>query len=125
MIRVLTFDDTPRSQKRFELLYGAILVGGADGQRKGGIETIRREARILDALDARSVVNDDPKAPPFPSNEPARLVQTGALTLEQADFEILLQRMKDTPWLPKIARDVVDTVDWLTTAQDATSGPAE
>lgn len=118
MIRVLTFDDSARSQKRFELLYSAILMGGSDGQRKGGIEMIRREARMLDALDAGSVLNDDPKAAPFPSNEPPRLVRPGAVKLDQPDFDVLLQRVKDTPWLPKFARDVVNTVDWLTAAPE-------
>jgi hypothetical protein len=123
MKRTIEFKDDAKNQKRFELLYGAILVGGAQAQngQRGGIEVLRREARLLDSLDTISVLNPDRTVPKFPNDEPARLVTSGAaMVIAQADFELLKKRLEDTPWLPKVARDVVDTVDWLSAAPEQT-----
>src|SRR5262245_25113945 len=58
--RVLVFNGDPRSDKRFQLCRTAVLNAG---DRKGARdrETIRKEARILDALDAIS--EPDPRGP--------------------------------------------------------------
>lgn len=111
-MRIITFKSGEvKSQKRFELLYGAMLLGGQQPGARGGIEVLRREARILDALDAIST--------PESGNEETRsVVIDSVLSLQQPDFELLKKRLEEAPWLPKIARNVVDAVDWLGTAAE-------
>lgn len=126
MKRVLTFESARQDQKRFELLYQAILIGGASAQpgSRGGIEVLRREARLLDALDGISIA--DPDETKGLAGEPGRLVQAEAeLVLEQPDFELLKKRVEETPWLPKAARDVVDVIDWLSAAPEQKPVTAE
>jgi len=108
--RVLEFQG-PKANKRFEMLYNAVLIGG-NGQRTGGIEILRREARLLDQLDAISVLASPPRE--FFNKQPARDVTVpGSLALEPADYDLLRQRLGEAPWLPQSARDVVDAMDWL------------
>ncbi len=107
MKRTITFGDEAKSQQRFELFQAAILNGGAAGQR-GGIEILRREAKLLDAFDAIS----DPAG-----DEKPRRVRDGAqLVLEQADFDVLKKRMEEAPWAPAASRGVIDALDWLSAA---------
>lgn len=121
MTRTITFNaDEARNQKRFEFIIGAMLLGGNHEQQssRGSIEVLRREARILNVLDAISDPNPDPQAPKLANNEPARTVRANAvMELDQPDFELLRKRLEETPWMPKVARDVVDAVDWLSAAE--------
>jgi len=111
MTRVVTFDGNGRSQRRFEILYAAILLGAPKGAR--GLDTIRREARVLDALDAISTPDDD--APPAPV--PARhLTADAELRLAQPEFDLLTRYLDAVEWAPAAARDVVDAADWLSAA---------
>jgi len=115
MKRSLVFDDG-KAQTYFEFIYSAVLIGGLPKERTGGVETLRREARILDALDAISDRHPNPTET-FANNEPARVVRFGVvLTLDVADYELIKKRIEEAPWFPKVSRDVVRTLDWLTTA---------
>jgi hypothetical protein len=113
MTRVVTFDGNGRSQKRFDILYAALLLGAPKGAR--GLDTIRREARVLDALDAISTPVDT-AAGPVPARhlkfDNAELV----LCLQQPEFELLTRYLEAVEWAPAAARDVVDAADWLSAA---------
>lgn len=106
-----------KNQKRFELLHGAVLLLPLPSAGGRGIEVIRREGRILDALESISTVNPDPQAPKI-MDEPARQVRCAVLLLEQADFELLKKRVETIDWHPKYSRAVVDVVDWLSAAPE-------
>jgi hypothetical protein len=109
--RVLTFDANGRGQRRFEIVYAAILLGAPKGAR--GLETIRREARILDALDAISTA--DGAAGPGPI--PARQVTPGArLVLAQPECELVGRYLEAVEWAPAASRDVIDAADWVSAA---------
>jgi hypothetical protein len=111
MTRVVTFDANSRGQRRFEILYAAILLGAPKGPR--GLETIRREARVLDALDAISTPVDAPTAGPVP---PRSVTPDATLVLAQPDFEILARYLEAVEWTPAASRDVIDAADWLSAA---------
>jgi hypothetical protein len=109
--RVLTFDSNGHGQQRFMIVYAAILLGAPKGAR--GLEVIRREARILDALDAISVA--DAAAGPGPV--PARhVIPDARLTLSQPEFELVGRYLEAVEWTPAASRDVIDTVDWVSAA---------
>jgi hypothetical protein len=108
--RVLTFDSNRRGQSRFAILYAAVLLGAPKGAR--GLETIRREARILDALDA---ISDADAAAPGPV--PARQVHPGArLVLTQPELELVGRYLEAVEWAPVASRDVIDAADWVSAA---------
>src|SRR5262249_22555663 len=113
MQRAIEFShpDPKVNETRFELLYNAVLVGGTpqappQGPGRGGIEVLRREARLLDALDG---VSD-----PVGEGAPSRVVRSGeVILLAQPDFDLLVKRIEETPWMPRVARDVVSLIDWV------------
>lgn len=109
MKRRLTFIDDARGAYLFKRMYEGMLLGGGQGAR--GIDAIRREARILDALDAISDPEDTPRGP-------ERTVKPDAvLELDQVDFAVLESHVAKAPWLPVAARQIVDLVDWLSAAE--------
>jgi len=122
MKRIVSFKSAdPKNQQRFELLYTAILVGGITPARgQGGIEVLRKEGRLLDALDAISDPVEESHARRLPNGDPARCLRGDVtqLVLSQADHELLKKRLEEALWQPRIARDVVDCVDWFTTAAE-------
>lgn len=111
MTRVLVFDG-PRAAKRFELCRLALLSAG-DGKGDRTRETVRKEARLLDALDSVSV-RDMSK----PADQDVRVVTPDSrLTLSQDDYLLLTQYLETTPWLPRWSREVVDVQDWVSAAE--------
>lgn len=121
MKRLISFDgaDDKKVQKRFEILYGGLIIGGAQATATRGIEVIRRESRILDALDAVSTVDPDTTSVKKIFDEPVRLVTKGsAMILDQPDFDLLKIRVETTPWGPQVSRHVVDTLDWFTSSPE-------
>lgn len=114
LVRVVAFEDVGRSQKRFELCYAAILLGAPKGAPRG-MDVLRREARLLDALDAISA--PDPQAAPLADDVPRRLVMVPtSLALLQPDFDLLSKYLEAVAWAPIVARAVVDAADWLAAA---------
>lgn len=112
LVRVIAFDDDRRNQRRFDLYYAAVLLGAPKGPR--GLEVIRREARILDALDAISDPSPDAVGP---GDVPRRVVQAGrALLLPQPECDLLTKYLDTAEWVPAVSRDVVDAADWLSAA---------
>jgi hypothetical protein len=116
MKRVVSFKaDATKNQKRLELCYAAVVLGAPQAAR--GIDVIRREARLLDALDAIST--PDTEGALMVNGLPKRSPQVDAvLTLDQPDWELLRRYVENTPWSPMAARDVVDVVDWLGAAAE-------
>src|SRR5262245_3688194 len=129
--RALVFDPTDeRSAKRFQMIRTAILIAG---DRKGtrDRETIRKEARLLDALDGISELDPRAVGSTCPAcgaqldavaaaaaaggGEPARRLNGGGKIELRAEDHALLTKYLDTaPWLPassRAARDVQDFAD--------------
>lgn len=111
MTRVLIFDG-PKAATRFVLCRTAILNGG-DGKGDRSRETIRKEARLLDALDAISTPEPTPEDP----SARALLHVINTVTLSQDDFALLVTYLDACPWFPKAARDAVDVQDWVSAAE--------
>jgi hypothetical protein len=110
MTRVLIFDG-PRAGKRFELLWAALQSAG-DGKGERIPATIRKEARLQDALEQVSQASNggDPMLM-------RTLVGTPTVAMAQEDFDLLVQYTEKTPWTPRVSRDVVDVYDFLSTAE--------
>jgi len=127
--RVLVFDGDERSEKRFQMCRTAILIAG---DRKGtrDRETIRKEARLLDAFDTISEVdlrsNGKRMCPScgvqFDSTTPVaegegevpRRLTGGKIELRSEDHALLTKYLDTAPWLPsssRAARDVQDFAD--------------
>ena len=112
VIRILDFDGE-RGAQRFLLLRTALLQAG-DGKGERSAPTIRKEARLLDALDAIS----DPTGPSSNGGDPDRILREACnLEISQEDFELLQQYAEKTPWTPRAARQAVDLWDWLSAAE--------
>jgi hypothetical protein len=112
MTRVLDFTGL-KGAKRFELIRLALLSAG-DGKGERTRETLRKEARLLDALDtvSRAVKSEtDPDA-----RQLDILLDAPTVTIAQDDFDLLSQYVDKTPWIPRAARDAVDCQDWLSAA---------
>lgn len=111
MKRVLTFDGE-KAAKRFEMCRVAVLSAG-DGKGQRDRETTRKEARLLDALDA---VSD---SSPQPQDKEWRTLKSDPqpLTLSQEDHALLAKYLDTTPWLPRASREAVDVQDWVDAAQ--------
>jgi hypothetical protein len=87
-------------------------MAGGDGKGERTPVTIRKEARLQDALEPIS----DPPSNGGPSTR--TLKPDGAtITVSQEDFELLQQYSEKTPWNPAASRDVCDLWDWLSTAE--------
>jgi hypothetical protein len=106
MKRELSFDGE-RAEQRFQLLLAAVMAGG-DGKGDRTPVVIRKEARLLDALESISHMN---------GLETRQLNPDSTLTVSQEDFELLQQYTEKTPWTPRVSRDVVDLWDWLSTCE--------
>lgn len=109
MTRILDFSG-PRGPKRFELLRLSLLQAG-DSKGERTREIIRKEARLLDALDSISALA------PTEQDKEARLLSGEVISLKQEDFDLLSQYVDKTPWVPRAARDAVDLYDWLSAAK--------
>jgi hypothetical protein len=115
MTRTLTFTG-PKAAKRFDLLRVALLAGG-DGKGERTRETLRKEARLFDALDTVSdpaPTATDPDARvlrPFPA------VDALVVTVSQEDFDLLTAYVDKTPWTPRASRGAVDVQDFLCAAE--------
>ena len=113
MKRVVVFEGE-KAAKRFELCRIAIL-GAGDAKGPRNRETIRREARLLDAFDAVSAA--DPKADEKDPDARVLKPEGGSVTISQEDHVLLATYLDTTPWMPRIARAVVDAQDWLSAAE--------
>jgi hypothetical protein len=110
MTRVLVFDGV-KAAKRFELCRIAVLAGG-DGKGERTRDVIRKEARLLDALDAVST------PAPTPEDPAARaVVIPQTVSISQDDYQLLEKYLDTCPWLPRTARDAVDVQDWISAAE--------
>ncbi len=128
MKRLLTFGSDPvRAARRYDLLHQAMhlaLVDAIDGpvpQRMTGLRSIdvmRREAALLDKLDAISEPDLSRENPP---QVPKRRLVTDPgqyLELTQPEHELLRERLDPSrmPWLPGLASEIVRLIDWVDAA---------
>lgn len=111
MKRIVKFDGE-KAEKRFELVRIALLNAG-DGKGERNRERIRKEARLLDALDAIS----NPKDSAMPDGDWTLKTGLQTLTLSQDDHKLIEDYLAATPWLPRSARQAVDVQDWWETAE--------
>lgn len=113
MRRILDFGGV-RGSKRFELIRLSLLQAG-DSKGERTREIIRKEARLLDALDSISIL-----APTDADREFRVLVSDvnpEPILISQEDFELLSSYVDKTPWIPRASRDAVDLYDWLSSAE--------
>jgi hypothetical protein len=112
MKRVLVFDG-PKAAKRFDLCMTAIMMAG-DGKGTRDRETIRKEARLLDAFDSISVCPD-----PAVDAGTRILKEPGPLTitLRADDHSLLTHYLDTTQWTPKASREACDVQDWADAAE--------
>lgn len=113
MKRIVKFDGN-KAAKRFEMVRTAILNAG-DGKGERNRERIRKEARLMDALDSISV----PVDLNVPDGEHKFVVIDGrdSITIDQGDHKLVEDYLGTTPWLPRSARAAVDAQDWWETAE--------
>lgn len=114
MKRVLDFKGD-KGNTRFEFCYMAIL-GAGDQKGTRDRMTIRKEARLLDALDSISI----PLQIPMPSGSPRALSGPDyILYIQEEDHALLVTYVDSMPWVPKVAREAVDVQDFLSSADRA------
>ncbi len=113
MERKVVFDGE-KAARRFELVRTAVLNAG-DGKGERNRERLRREARVLDALDTIS----DPKDQANKDGDRILRVDPtpASLLIDQADHKLVEDYLGTTPWLPRTAQLAVDTQDWWETAE--------
>jgi len=134
MTRTLDFSGA-QGPTRFDLLYEAFL-GGGNTQTKAGDRSraiLRQEARIQTALESVSDVDANKLAScetcGRQANEDARRLKPDTpatvegvaglpqlLELAEDDHALLVKYVDARPWLPRMARRVVDVQDWLSSA---------
>jgi hypothetical protein len=110
MTRKLVFVEG--DQEKFALLYQGFLNGGTGQSR--GLEVMRREARVLDKLDAISqpeIIQIDGKT--VETNDRVPKLGEQVLLLEQPEYELLKAHFEATPWTTRVVRKVVSICDWL------------
>lgn len=119
-IRKLVFNDTPEAREDFALLYQGFMTGGNAAPSKG-MEITRREAKILDKLDAISEDfggngKCDTCGQPVPTQ---RVLRMGAqqIELEQPEYDLVKKYFEATPWTVRASRRVVSISDWLASIQ--------
>lgn len=112
MTRTVIFDGD-KAAKRFEFCRIAV-IGAGNGKGERTREVVRREARILTALDAIS----EPMPPTEEDKSPrALLAGEHVWTLSQEDHALLEGYLDTTPWLPRAAQSAVDVQDWWSAAE--------
>jgi hypothetical protein len=113
-IRRVTFAGTD-GPVRFELVYEGFVIGGDSQSGMRGMETLRREGRILDKLEAISVPKVSTRGD---ATRVTRELKPGThtLDLEVPEFDLLRQYFERCPWITSAARRVTATYDWLTAA---------
>ena len=112
MRRVLKFGEGDRD--KFKFLYTGFLNGG-NGTNAKGVEVLRREGRILDKLEAISTEELIINGSDTPVLTGERILKEGPqeLSLEEPEYQLLQKYFQNTPWNTKVARQVVNTIDWL------------
>lgn len=115
-VRKIVIADTPEDRETFSLLYQGFVTGGNMPQQSKGMEVTRREARVLDKLEA---VSDETGGEACVScgtriaikREPKAGTQT--IALEQPEFDLLKKYFEATPWTVRMSQRVVNISDWL------------
>lgn len=100
----------------FNLIYQGFIIGG-NSQTTKTMQSIRREAKILDKLDTIS----DPITPEtrYPTGDVAReLTKPTELRLTTEEHELLKLYFEAVPWVTKVSRDVVRLADLIDNATE-------
>lgn len=101
---------------KFELLYEGFIVGGSIYAKPKGVPLIRVECKILDKLEAISIVL--PGAARLDSLTEARTLMIGedqeaTLELDGPELDLLKEYFGLVPWRTSLCRRVIDIIDWL------------
>lgn len=102
---------TPSSEQ-FEILYRGFIIGGHLIQQKG-LTVLRRELSILKKLED---ISKDCECGRLigGTQEPDREYITGAISLDNKEFDLLYSYIASVPWSTgKSARRAVETLDAL------------
>lgn len=124
MKRLLRFcESDAKATTRFTFLHRAVVL--SQPQRPRSVDELRRVVGLLDKLDAISRPSDPPKGRDWEPGEfvPRTLADLPAgrtecvLELEQPEHDLLMASLNGTPWVSSVAREVVDTADFLAAAE--------
>jgi len=110
MIRTFTFTKT--DAKKFEMLYSGFLAGGNALHQTAAPKRDERikERSILRALKA---ISEETNA----ETRTRKLhAAGGAVTLEQADHELLLKYLEAAPFATVVSDELADLLDWVSAA---------
>ena len=107
-VRKVVFDTTKEEHATFfAMLYFGFITGGSVNTQSKNLDTFRREGKLLDKLEAIAKADSpEPSAVEWSEN-------TNELVLDQAEYELLKSNFEKTPWITRVAREVVATSDWL------------
>lgn len=121
MRRRLVFDGE-KAEKRFQFCRQALLAAGGGltiGTAPGNPRTkdvIRQEAHLLDVLDTISVEAPVDEDKDHRTLTPPTEGTVLTVELKQVDYALLAKYVDTMPWLPRVAREAVDVMDWLSAA---------
>lgn len=124
MMRRLVFTGE-KAAARFEYLHEALMgFGDQKGERSRAV--LRQEARLQDALDPVSEPDTEKHVSCDKcgrrANDDARRLREGlndgnaVVLLKEEDHKLLSDYVDKRPWLPRVARTIVDLQDWLSSA---------
>lgn len=103
----------------FGLLYQGFIIGGNSIDKKT-MQVIRREAKVLDKLEAISQPRGDER---YPTGDRVRELIASedskpiTLLLEDEELELLKTYFESVPWVTKVSREVVRLADLLDSAK--------
>ena len=115
-MRILVLDTT----QDFTLIYQGFTAGGNSQQSKT-MQVVRREAKILDKLEAIS----QPVVPPatYPNGDVARELRTDiptVLRLTSEEYDLLKKYFEAVPWTVNASRAAVAMADRIDAAPEET-----
>lgn len=116
MQRVLQFtaQDTV-NERRYVLLQQGFLLGGLQFREPKTTDVYRREVSILEKIEALGVIDKD--HPIQGVEEGRQLSSVGALSLTQAEYDVLKKYVFAMTWGPAAARYIVDLHEWIEAAE--------
>lgn len=104
--------DDPKRDKKFLMCCTAVLNGG-DGKGERSRAVTRKEAKLLDALDAISVPHPD-RSIAEGGGPDSRVLKPGTqtFTLDGEVHTLLQQYLNTCLWTPRSSREARDAQDW-------------
>ena len=113
MKRVLIFEGE-KAARRYTYIYEGFVIGGQRDEKKS-FDVVRKEAKILDKLQAAGVVQDGDGIPGL-GDKYTLNPESSPVVLTQPEHDLVKARLEATPWRTHLAPQVVDAVDWFCAA---------